>query len=83
MRAVEIALGVALGLGIGHYLQLGLAGGFGIFKRDATDTATERSGLHVVTDLGTGIQYVGGPLGGITVRVDENGKPMKAKDRDQ
>lgn len=47
-------------------------------KRDATDAPKgARSGLILYTDHETGCQYVqGGPLGGITPRLDEKGKPI-------
>ena len=48
----------------------------GYIIQDDTD-GKSRSGLVVYTDHKTGIQYLGAPLGGLTVRVDENGKPMK------
>jgi len=36
----------------------------------------ERSGMMIITDHGTGVQYVAMPLVGMTVRVDRDGKPM-------
>ena len=51
---------------------------YGVFKafdRDDTD-GKQRSGLVIYTDYKTGVQYVGNQLGGLTVRVDKNGKPM-------
>jgi hypothetical protein len=50
-------------------------GVFKAFKRDDTD-GKKKSGLVIYTDYKTGVQYVGNQLGGLTVRVDENGKPM-------
>jgi hypothetical protein len=50
---------------------------------DDTDNTTtkERSGLRLYTDYGTGLQYIGGGLfGGITPRLDANGKHMNIKD---
>lgn len=50
------------------------AGGFG---RDDTDEPNgKRSGMVVYTDYGTGIQYISTTAGGLTVRVDQDGKPM-------
>ena len=46
------------------------------FKRDDTD-GKQRSGLIVYVDHKTGVQYVSNQMGGLTVRVDENGKPMR------
>ena len=49
-------------------------------KRDETDSHDKRSGLVIYTDHGTGVQYVATIQGGLTVRVDENGKPMISKE---
>lgn len=44
-------------------------------QRDATDRADgERSGLGLRTDHGTGCQYLVAPFGGITPRVDSQGR---------
>lgn len=47
-------------------------------KRDATDQQPKgkRSGLMIRTDYQTGVQYVEGAFGGLTVRVDRDGKPI-------
>lgn len=47
-------------------------------KRDDTDSATERSGLVLYTDHGTGVQYVGTPFGAVTPRLGKDGKPIIA-----
>lgn len=45
--------------------------------RDDSDSKTERSGLTIYTDNKTGCQYVkGGLFGGLSVRVDQSGKPI-------
>lgn len=44
-------------------------------RTDGTD-GKERSGLIIYLDYGTGVEYVGTPWGGLTARVDANGKPM-------
>jgi hypothetical protein len=49
------------------------------WKKDATDSPTERSGLILYTDHGTWVQYVGTPFGGVTPRLDKDGKPVLAK----
>jgi hypothetical protein len=48
--------------------------------RDDTDSPTgERSGLVLYTDYGPGMQYIsGGLFGGLTPRLDEHGKHMRA-----
>lgn len=50
-----------------------LAFGWGL---DDTDKSKwERSGLEVLTDHGTGVQYVRNASGGMCVRVDPDGRP--------
>lgn len=39
-----------------------------ITPRDDTESPTERSGVVLYTDHGTGCQYVGSPFGGVTPR---------------
>lgn len=46
-------------------------------KRDSTDAPGERSGLTLYRDAATGVQYVGTVSGGLTPRVDQNGKPFQ------
>ena len=46
---------------------------------DDTDPIGARSELTLYTDAATGIQYVGTVRGGLTVRVDKEGKPMLVK----
>lgn len=41
---------------------------------DATDPPGGRSGMRLTTDFGTGCQYLSAPAGGITPRVDANGR---------
>ena len=45
--------------------------------KDDTDTQDKRSGLVLYTDHKTGLQYLGNPMGGITPRLDANGKHMR------
>lgn len=45
-------------------------------SKDDTDPSWGRSGLTIYTDNKTGVQYVGTALGGLSVRVDLDGKPM-------
>lgn len=49
------------------------------YKRDDTDTADKRSGLVLYTDYNTGCQYVGTVFGGITPRLDADGKIVCVK----
>lgn len=51
-----------------------------LWRRDDTDAPGARSGLMVYTDHATGVQYVGTQGGGLTVRVDAEGRPMVAGD---
>lgn len=46
---------------------------FSMAKRDDTD-GKDRSGLLLYTDYGTGCQYVGTMTGGLTPRLDKDGK---------
>lgn len=39
----------------------------------------KRSGFAIVTDYGTGVQYLAMPLVGLTPRLDKDGKPMLAE----
>lgn len=48
-------------------------------RRDDTDNEKDRSGLILYTDHGTGVQYVGTILGGITPRLDVNGNVVVKK----
>lgn len=45
--------------------------------RDSTDPADGRSGMALLTDAGTGCQYL--KAGGITPRLDANGHQMGCK----
>jgi hypothetical protein len=42
---------------------------------DTTDAPGKSSGLVLYKDAATGVQYVGTVMGGITLRVDRDGKP--------
>lgn len=55
---------------------LGITGSLAA-KRDNTDGPNGRSGLQLLTDCGTGLQYLSVATGGITPRLDENGNHMK------
>ena len=48
---------------------------------DATDDweNKKRSGVSIVIDYGTGVQYIATPIGGITPRLDSNGNVMKVE----
>lgn len=48
--------------------------------KDDTDPAIGRSGLNLYTDAKTGIQYLGMPRGGLTVRFKNDGTPMTIRD---
>lgn len=45
-------------------------------SRDSSDTADERSNLHVRTDALTGCQYLETANGSITPRIDSHGTPI-------
>jgi hypothetical protein len=69
---LTIALGVCLGIWLAGIASTGLRNPF---DKDDTD-GNSRSGLSVLVDYGTGVQYVMNSRGGMTVRVDADGKPM-------
>lgn len=47
--------------------------------RDDTDPPFGRSDMKIMTDHATGCQYLMGSRGGLTPRLDENGKQMCKK----
>jgi len=49
---------------------------FDIGVDDSDLSSSKRSGLTIYTDYKTGVQYVGTQNGGLSVRVDENNKPI-------
>lgn len=53
----------------------------GCSPRDDTDPPRGRSGLRLFTDNMTGCQYLGNPFGGITPRVDREGRHICTTDR--
>jgi hypothetical protein len=68
-------------------LALALAAGVSILlaascaPHDDTDPPGGRSGLRLFTDHHTGCQYLGNPFGGITPRVDREGRHICNVDR--
>jgi hypothetical protein len=56
-------------------LAVWVANAFYHAGRDATD-GDKKSGLFLYTDYGTGVQYVGTMYGGLSPRMDKNGKIM-------
>lgn len=47
---------------------------------DSDKSFFSRSGMSIYTDYKTGLQYMkGGIFGGLTPRMDENGKQMRVK----
>lgn len=47
------------------------------YNRDSTGPEGGRSGLKIYTGAATGVQYVGGGFfGGVTPRIDRDGKPF-------
>jgi hypothetical protein len=70
MNNFQIALSVFAGIALFSALSSP-----SFFFKDDSD-GKKRSGLVVFTDYKTGVQYLSTPMGGLTVRVDENGKPI-------
>ena len=48
-------------------------------KRKPNGKIEKRSGMSILVDHGTGVQYLVVPLGGMTPRLDRDGKPMIAE----
>lgn len=76
-------VGLALGFGVN---QVHYAAGHPSASReieserdDFDDPTGKRSGMIVYTDHRTGCQYLGTILGGITARLDRDGKPVCTK----
>ena len=67
---VSLALGAANGL-LARYTDIG---------RDDTDPPGNRSNLLIMTDHATGCQYLTSVRGGLTPRLDENGKQICIKE---
>lgn len=55
---------------VGRYTDIG---------RDDTDPPAGRSDMKIMTDHATGCQYLMSSRGGLTPRLDENGKQMCTK----
>lgn len=83
MSAIKAALqGALMGVGI-CLVCVGLITVLNWFvPRDSTDGPERRSGMALYTDAGTGCQYVGAS-GGLTPRLDFEGKPMCTKGPNQ
>ncbi len=60
------------------YLLFMMAHGSGFLGmgKDDSDSGSKRSGMMVMTDYKTGVQYLMSPLGGLTPRLNEDGKPV-------
>ena len=51
----------------------------GLGLDDSDYSKHKRSGMKIYTDYKTGVQYLSAPFGGLCVRVDENGKPIRVE----
>jgi Family of unknown function (DUF6440) len=69
----------ALGVFVGGMVLLSVLH-WNVPRWDKTDAPGAHSGIAVYTDHETGVQYVTTGFGGLTPRIDANGKPMIAKD---
>ena len=49
---------------------------FSIGVDDTDASSWGRSGMKIYTDHKTGVQYLGAERGGLTVRIDRDGRPM-------
>ena len=65
------------GFFVGVGLVLLLSSGSG--RKDSTDGPEGRSGMLLHTDHATGLQYLSIQFGGITPRLDRDGRHMRAE----
>lgn len=68
-----------VGLFVGAVVVLLMLSGSGS-NRDSTDSPDKRSGMRLHTDHLTGLQYLSAPGGGLTPRLDANGRHMRVED---
>ena len=66
---ITIFVAVMFGHLVWNYFDIGLD--------DSDLNGRNRSGVHVVTDHKTGLQYLCGPGGGLTPRLDAGGHQIK------
>ena len=69
----KVAIVVWLVVGIGVPIIKNI---FSVGVDDTDADAWNRSGMRVYTDAKTGVQYLGTARGGLTVRVDKDGRPL-------
>ena len=69
----KVAIVVWLVVGIGVPIIKNI---FSVGVDDTDADAWNRSGMRVYTDAKTGVQYLGTVRGGLTVRVDKDGRPL-------
>jgi preprotein translocase subunit SecG len=70
--AMLFAIGAIISFFVTRYTDIG---------RDDSDTNTDRSNMRVLTDHKTGLQYLAVCSGGITPRLDENGKQIRIEEK--
>ena len=69
----KVAIVVWLVVGIGVPIIKNI---FSVGVDDTDADAWNRSGMRVYTDAKTGVQYLGTVRGGLTLRVDKEGRPL-------
>ena len=57
--------------------------GFSFHIDDTDKSFWDRSGMRLFTDYGTGLQYLGGPWGGVTPRLDKKGKHVSISNQEE
>ena len=72
---MKVFVGIVLALTVYNIIRVS----FSLGLDDSDLSTTKRSGMAVYTDYKTGVQYMSTQFGGLCVRVDENGKPLKAE----
>ena len=65
------------GLMVGLYTALVLIGMLGSSPKDDSDPPSGRSGVSVITDHKTGLQYLRAPGCGLVPRMDKHGDHMR------
>lgn len=78
IRSACMAVGVFVVVTLAaHHVDgalFGLFGGIGAYSADDTDGPEKRSGMALYRDYGTGCEYLASPWGGLTPRLDADGR---------
>lgn len=76
----NLMLAVAIGVVLGRFLDRVFTYGLLLSRRDDTDEPKgERSGMRILVDHKTGLQYLTTAFGGLTPRLDRDGNHMTSE----